>query len=70
MLLTSWRFNTDTKLFSTYKQDLLFPTLIIQEESTKTKNIFFEHKKNIPCKSKYHFKFQSVYENLCLKSNI
>ena len=37
-------------------QDLLFPTLIIQGESTKTKNIFFEHKKNIiyiPYKSKY-----------------
>ena len=37
-------------------QDLLFPTLIIQEESTETKIIFVEHKKNIiniPYKSKY-----------------
>ena len=50
--------------------DLLFPTLIIQGESTKTKNIFFvEYKKNIiniPYKSKYQFKFQSVNENLLL----
>ena len=49
--------------------DLLFPTLIIQGESTKTKNIFVEYKKNIiniPYKSKYQFKFQSVNENLLL----
>ena len=43
--------------------------LIIQGESTKTKNIFVEHKKNIiniPYESKYHFKFQSLNENLLL----
>ena len=57
------------KKFQKSKQDLLFPTLIIQEESTKTKNISVEHKNNvinIPYKSKYHFKFQSVNENLLL----
>ena len=35
------------KKFQKSKQDLLFPTFIIQEESTKTKNIYVEHKKNV-----------------------